>query len=366
MRKGIKIILAVLLLVTIRVDAQRIKDIAYIQGNSSVQLFGYGLVVGLARTGDSQTQQFTIQSIASMLKKFGITVSQTQIRTRNVAAVMVTATVNSFLKPGTKFDVTVSSIGDARSLQGGNLLLTPLSTLGGNEIYAFAQGPISVGGFDYSTPTGNRIARNHVLTGRVPLGGIMQANAKKMQDTMSIVQVYLKEPDLITINNIVKAINSNFNSQLASAVDPSQVNVKIPQQFKSKPLEFLAQLEGLNVEADYPAKVVLNERTGTVVAGANVKIKPVTISHGGMNIIIRNYPIISQPGAFSNGNTVVMDNMIPYVQRDSTNVVAINGASTVQEVANALNSLKVEPQDIIEIFQALKEAGALVGELVIL
>ncbi len=365
--KGMKkIILAILIFSTIGIDAQRIKDIAYIRGNSSVQLFGYGLVVGLARTGDSQTQQFTIQSISSMLKKFGITVSQNQIRTRNVAAVMVTATINSFLKPGTKFDVTVSSIGDARSLQGGNLLLTPLSSFGNNEIYAFAQGPISVGGYDYTTPTGNRIARNHVLTGRVPLGGIVQGNAKKMLDTMSVVQVYLKEPDLITVNNIVKAVNSNFNSQIASAVDPSEVSVKIPSQFKSKPLDFLAQLESLNVEADYPAKVVLNERTGTVVAGANVKIKPVTISHGGMNIIIRNYPIISQPGAFSNGKTVVMDNMIPYVQKDSTNVVAINGASTVQEVANALNSLKVEPQDIIEIFQALKEAGALVGELVIL
>ncbi len=366
MKKIFKISVVFLLVFVLHVNAQRIKDIAYIQGNSSVQLFGYGLVVGLARTGDSQTQQFTIQSISSMLKKFGITVSQSQIRTRNVAAVMVTATISSFLKPGTKFDVTVSSIGDARSLQGGTLLLTPLSSFGGSEIYAFAQGPLSVGGFDYSTPSGNRIARNHVLTGRVPQGGIMQGNAKVMKDTMSVVHIYLKDPNLITLNNIVKAINTNFNNQIASAVDPSEVTVKVPAKFKTNPLEFLAQLEGLNVEEDYPAKVVLNERTGTVVAGANVKIKPVTISHGGMNIIIRNYPIISQPGAFSNGNTVVMDNMIPYVQRDSTNVVAINGASTVQEVANALNSLKVEPQDIIEIFQALKEAGALVGELVIL
>ena len=366
MGKTIKILLVVFFLTLAQVNAQRIKDIAYIKGNSSIQLFGYGLVVGLARTGDSQTQQFTIQSISSMLKKFGITVSQSQIRTRNVAAVMVTATISSFLKPGTKFDVLVSSIGDARSLQGGTLLLTPLSTFGNEDVYAFAQGPISVGGFDYSTPTGNRIARNHVLTGRVPQGGIVQGNSKVMKDTMSVVKVFLKEPDLITVNNVVDAINGKFNNKIASAVDPSEVRVKIPQQFKNDPLKFLAQLESISVEEDYPARVVLNERTGTVVAGANVKIKPVTISHGGMNIIIRNYPIISQPGAFSNGNTVVMDNMIPYVQRDSTNVVAINGASTVQEVANALNSLKVEPQDIIEIFQALKAAGALVGELVIL
>ncbi len=279
---------------------------------------------------------------------------------------MVTATIDAFLKPGSKFDVVVSSIGDARSLLGGTLLLTPLTAYGGSDVYAFAQGPLSVGGFDYSTPTGSRIARNHVLTGRVPQGGIIQASAKKLNLGNSKIKVFLKSPDLTTVNNIVQAINQKFSGNIAKGVDPSEINVKIPSQFKNDPIKFFAELEDLNVQSDYPAKVVLNERTGTVVAGENVKIRPVTISHGGMNIIIRNYPIISQPGAFSNGRTVVMNNMIPYVVRDSTNAVAINGATTVQQVAKALNSLKVSPRDIIEIFQALKAAGALIGDLVIL
>jgi len=365
MKKKISIIILIVAIAG-QLKAQRLKDIAFIQGEKSVQLFGYGLVVGLARTGDSQVSQFTVQSISSMLKKFGITVPEANIRTRNVAAVMVTATIDAFLKPGTKFDVVVSSIGDARSLQGGTLLLTPLTAYGGTEIYAFAQGPLSVGGYDYSTPTGSRIARNHVLTGRVPQGGIIQASAKKLNLSNTKIKVFLKTPDLTTVNNIVTAINQKFQGNIAKGIDPSEINVNIPSQFKSDPIKFFAQLEDLNVQSDYPAKVVLNERTGTVVAGENVKIRPVTISHGGMNIIIRNYPIISQPGAFSNGRTVVMDNIIPYVQRDSTNAIAINGATTVQEVAKALNSLKVSPRDIIEIFQALKAAGALIGDLVIL
>ncbi len=365
MKKKILTVILTVLIASVT-TAQRLKDIAFIQGENSVQLFGYGIVVGLARTGDSQVSQFTVQSIASMLKKFGITVPQNNIRTRNVAAVMVTATIDAFLKPGSKFDVVVSSIGDARSLQGGTLLLTPLTAYGSNDIYAFAQGPLSVGGFDYSTPTGNRIARNHVLTGRVPQGGIIQASARKLKTNNSKIKVFLKTPDLATINNVVTAINNKFSANTAKGIDPSEIDVNIPSQYQNNPIKFFAELENLQVQSDYPAKVVLNERTGTVVAGENVKIRPVTISHGGMNIIIRNYPIISQPGAFSGGRTVVLNNMIPYVERDSTNAIAINGATTVQEVAKALNSLKVSPRDIIEIFQALKAAGALIGDLVIL
>lgn len=365
MKKIFCIILIVLSLQSF-VNGQRIKDIAYLDGSSSIQVFGYGLVIGLARTGDSQSSAFTIQSIASMLKKFGITVPDNDIRTRNVAAVMVTATINNYLKPGGKFDVTVSSIGDARSLQGGTLLLTPLTTIEGETIVGFAQGALSVGGYDYNTPTGSRIARNHVLAGRVPQGGIIKdALGNKIQSETEI-KIYLKSPDITTVNNVVNAVNEKFNNEIAKASDPSEVTIKVPDDYKENVISFMAELEVIQVESDFPAKVVLNERTGTVVAGAAVQIKPITISHGGMNIVIRNYPIISQPGAFSNGNTVVMDNIIPYVEEDSSTVRAINGATTVQEVANALNSLNVSPQDIIAIFQAIKEAGALIGELVIL
>ncbi len=346
--------------------AQRIKDIAYITGENSEQIIGYGLVVGLAGTGDSYRTEFTIQSVTSMLKRFGITVPQTNTRTKNVAAVMVTTTLNSYLKEGAKFDVNVSSMGDATSLKGGILLMTPLSGMKG-EVYGYAQGPVSVGGYDINTPTGNRVARNHTLAGRVPSGGILKTSLPEN----SLVEkqefsIYLRDPDLITSNNVSTAINSKYGENTARAIDAAEIKIKVPAAQQSNVVAFLSEVEAINVETDNAAKVVLNERTGTVVAGSNVKIKPCTISHGSLNITVRSYPVISQPGAFSNGTTAVFNNIVPYAKEDSTSAIAIQGASNVQEVAAALNSLKVSPQDIIAIFQSLKEAGALVAELVIL
>lgn len=345
--------------------SQRIKDIATISGNNSEQVIGYGLVVGLAGTGDTYRTQFTMQSITSMLKRFGITVPQTDVKTRNVAAVMVTANLNSNYKPGAKFDVTVSSMGDATSLLGGTLILTPLSGISG-EVYAFAQGSVSIGGYDFNTSTGNRISRNHALAGRVPQGGIIQESIPAKLNSNSQVSIYLRMPDITTSSNVAKTINNNFNDSIATSIDASEIKVRIPNAKQNNLVDFLSELELLPVQTDYMAKVVLNERTGTVVAGAEVKIKPVSITHGSLNIRIENYPIISQPGAFSNGTTTVVDNFIPTILQDSTNTIAISGASNVQEVASALNSLKVTPKEIIAIFQAIKEAGALIGELVII
>ena len=342
--------------------AQRIKDIAYITGDNSEQIIGYGLVVGLAGSGDTQRSTFTVQSITSMLKRFGITVPQDNLRTRNVAAVMVTATLNAYLKPGAKFDLTVSSMGDATSLQGGTLLMTPLSGISG-KVYGFGQGPISVGGYDVRTPTGNRVSQNQTLAGRVPMGGILQLPLQIDSLSKTEISVYLREPDITTSNNIANAINSNLGSGIAIAKDEAEVKVKVPSDKQNNIIAFLAQLESITVQKDNIAKVVLDERSGTVVAGNNVKILPASITHGNLNITIRSYPIISQPNAFSNGNTVVFNNMVPYVTQDSTNTIAIQGASNVQQVAAALNSLKVSPRDIIAIFQALKKAGALIGEL---
>ncbi len=345
--------------------AQRIKDIAYLKNDNSEQIIGYGLVVGLSGSGDSYRSSFTVQSISSMLKRFGITVPQTDLKTKNVAAVMVTATLDSYLKEGANFDVTVSSLGDATSLQGGTLLMTPLSGMDGT-VYGLAQGPLSVGGYDFRTPTGNRVSRNHSLAGRVPRGGVLKASLETAALSKTNLSIFLKEPDLTTANNISVAINGAFGDSTSTAIDAAQINIKVPSDRQNNIVGFLAQLEGLNVATDYAAKVVLNERTGTVVAGYNVKIQPVTISHGNLNLTIRSYPIISQPGAFSNGTTAVFNNIIPYASQDSTSAIAIQGASNVQEVAAALNSLKVAPKDIISIFQALKEAGALIGELVII
>jgi flagellar P-ring protein precursor FlgI len=360
-----KLVVIFLILGFTSIYGQRIKDIAYITGESSEQIIGYGLVVGLAGSGDTQRSTFTIQSITSMLKRFGITVSQDNLRTRNVAAVMVTATLNSFLKPGAKFDVTVSSMGDASSLQGGTLLMTPLSSMNG-KVYGYAQGPLSVGGYDIRTPTGNRVSRNQALAGRVPMGGILQLPLEVSALPNKEINVYLRDPDLTTSNNIANAIDAKFGNKIALAKDAAEVKVNVPTDSQNNLVSFLAELESITVQKDEVAKVVLDERTGTVVAGSNVKILPASITHGNLNITIRSYPIISQPQAFSNGTTQVFNNLVPYVTQDSTNTIAIQGASTVQQVAAALNSLKVSPQDIISIFQALKKAGALIGELVII
>jgi flagellar P-ring protein FlgI len=345
--------------------AQRIKDISYFTGESSEQVIGYGLVVGLAGTGDTQRSSFTVQSVTSMLKRFGITVPQTDLRTKNVAAVMVTSTLNPYLKQGANFDVTVSSLGDATSLLGGTLLMTPLSSMEG-KVLGFAQGSISVGGYDIRTASGSRVARNHSLAGRVPRGGILQAPVDVNNLSNKELSLLLKDPDMTTSNNISKAINDKFGENTSTPVDAGEVKIKVPAGRQNDIVGFISELESLSVQIDYPAKVVLNERTGTVVAGSNVKIQPATITHGNLNISIESYPIISQPNAFSNGTTTVVNNLTPYVTQDSTNAIAIKGASNVQEVAAALNSLKVAPQDIISIFQALKEAGALIAEIIII
>lgn len=360
-----KILFAALIFIASILNAQRIKDVAYLSGYNSEQIIGYGLVVGLAGTGDSYRSSFTIQSVTSMLKRFGITVPQDDIRTKNVAAVVVTASLNSNLKPGAEFDVTVSSLGDATSLQGGTLLMTPLSGMDG-KVYGFAQGPISVGGYDINTITGNRISKNHSLAGRVPRGGSLKEPLRYSESSESEISVFLKEPDITTANNISNAINSKFGGDIAKAIDAAEVRVSVPQDRQNNLVAFLAELENIPIQVDEIARVVLNERTGTVIAGNNVKILPVSITHGGLNIQIRSYPIISQPNAFSRGTTTVFNNLIPYVTQDSTKTIAIQGATNVQEVAAALNSLKVSPRDIIAIFQALKEAGALIAELVIM
>lgn len=355
-----------LLLLSSHMLGQRIKDVAYFKGTGSEQILGYGLVIGLAGTGDTYRSAFTVQSVSSMLKRFGITVPQSDLRTRNVAAVMVTTKLNASLKQGAEFDVNVASLGDASSLQGGILLMTPLSGIDG-QVYGFAQGPISVGGYDINTPSGGRVAKNHTLAGRIPAGGILQKAVSVNTLQNQNISIVLRSPDFTTSNNIATAINAKTGSEIAKAIDASEITVAVPSDRQANLMAFLSELEGITVQSDAIAKVVLNERTGTVVAGSNVKILPVTISHGSLNINVRSYPVVSQPGAFSNGSTVFFNNLVPTVpQEDSTRAVAIQGAATVQEVAAALNSLKVAPRDIIGIFQALKESGALVAELVIL
>ena len=345
--------------------AQRLKDVSFFKGSTSEQLIGYGLVVGLSGTGDSYRSTFTVQSVVSMLKRFGITVPDVNLRTKNVAAVMITARVNSYLKSGSEFDVNVSSMGDATSLMGGTLLMSPLS---GRDavLYALSQGPISIGGYDVNTASGGRVAKNHALSGRIPGGGILQKELPGSKTDSLVVRIVLNAPDYTTANNVVTAVNQLVGQNAAQALDASEIKVNVSADRQNNIPGFLAQLEAIQVQTDAIAKVVLNEKTGTVVAGSNVKILPVTITHGSLKINIKSYPLISQPGAFSKGTTTMFNNLVPAVESENSNVVSINGASNVQEVAAALNSLKVTPRDIIAIFQAIKEAGALQAELVII
>ncbi len=362
-----KLLLIAFVVSSILIYPQRLKDVAYFKGVQSEQLIGYGLIVGLAGSGDSYRSTFTVQSVTSMLKRFGITVPDVNLRTRNVAAVMVTASVNNYLKTGSEFDVSVSSLGDATSLMGGTLLMTPLSGKDG-AVFAMCQGPLSVGGYDITTSSGGRVAKNHALSGRIPGGGVMQqelSSANYIQPNG--VTVLLRKPDFTTANNITMALNQKFSDTIAVSVDASEIRVRIPEAKQSNLTAFLAEIEATTVTTDVIAKVVLNERTGTVVAGSNVRILPVSISHGNLRINVRSNPLISQPEAMSQGKTILFNSLTPQIEsEDSTSTVSLSGASNVQEVATALNSLRVSPRDIIAIFQALKEAGALIAELVIM
>jgi flagellar P-ring protein precursor FlgI len=347
----------------------RIKDIAYVKGVSGYQVIGYGLVVGLNGTGDTRRASFTVQSVVSMLKKFGITVTDENLRMRNVAAVMVTAFIPPFAKEGASVDVIVSSIGDATSLHGGNLLMTPLVGSDG-VVYAVAQGPISVGGFDVRTAFGTEYRRNVTTTGRVPNGAIIEKSipVNIASNSNEKIELVLRQPDFTTAKRIADAVNLKFNSKIAFAIDASSVFVKVPEEFRSdeKIVDFISQIELIDVQPDAIAKVVINERTGTIVVGENVTISPVAISHGAIHIEIQSVPVISQPAPFSRGQTVVTQLTTINVYQDTTVVTAIEGAATVQDIAKALNALKVLPRDIIAIFQALKESGALKAELIIM
>jgi len=360
-----KLILIILILCGTNLFAQRLKDITFLSDKNSQQLIGYGLVVGLAGTGDTYRTKFTVQSISSMLKRFGITVPQKDMRTRNVAAVMVTATLNPFLKPGSKFSVNVSSMGDASSLLGGILLLTPLSGITG-KVYGFSQGPVTIGGYDFRTASGGRVSKNHALAGRVANGGVLKSKLNVKNINKQELTFTLNSPDITTAANISTAINAKIGSKAAKTVDASQVKIKVPTDKQNDIYGFIAELEALNIQTDSDAKVVLNERTGTIVAGKNVIIKPCTITYGSINIVVRSYPIISQPGPFSQGKTTVFNNLVPKVKAGMATTVPISKTTNVQQIASALNSLKVTPKIMIAIFQALKEADALVGKLVIM
>lgn len=351
----------------------RIKDVANVQGASSVQIIGYGLVTGLQNTGDNQMTSFTVQSVSNMLKRFGLTVPTTNPRIRNVAAVMVTAAVPTFSKSGQKIDIIVSSIGDASSLQGGVLLMTPVSTSDGS-IVGLAQGAVSVGGYDVSS-LGSRVGKNTVTSGRVPSGLILDKNIDGQFVQNQKIVIALREPDFTAASNIAAAINaSGIGVNSAVAKDAGTVEVTLPTGANQEQLNIqnIARIEALEVQTDPTARVVINERTGTVVVGGNVRILPSVIAHGGLEITIQKQVIVTQPAPFTIRPPRPVESAQVKVEEQQAQSTPINvvqagagGAPTVQDIANALNLLKVSPRDLIAIFQALKAAGTLQGELII-
>lgn len=347
-------------------QAARIKDIATIEGTSGIQAIGYGLVSGLGQAGDSPQSSITMQSVVNMLKRFGLTVPTSNPKIRNVAAVMVTATIPTFSKRGSKVDVQVSSIGDAKTLQGGLLLMTPLSTAQG-EILGMAQGAVSVGGYDYES-LGSRTARNFVTTGRVPNGLILETEVEGELLNNQMLSILIREPDYTTASRIAAAINGLAGLQnSARAVDAASVRVQIPANITQERLvETISQIELLNVTADPVARVVINERTGTIVVGANVELLPSVVAHSGLEISIQRNVIVPQPAPFTIRPPYPAEvaEITTQEQLNPANALVVSGA-TVSDMANALNQLKVSSRDLISIFQALKEAGALQGELVI-
>jgi len=345
--------------------ATRIKDVATIEGSTSIQVVGYGLVTGLSQTGDSQRSGFAVQSVINMLRRFGITPKDVNLRTRNVAAVMVTATIPVFMKKGTKIDVQVSSTGDAESLQGGVLLMTPLQSADGT-FYGYAQGGVSVGGYDVRS-LGSRSARNPTTSGRVPSGAILEKDLDATIVRNSQVRVLLREPDFTTATRVAAAINALENmNNTAQAMDAATVTVTVPSgATPGQIMELVSKIESAPVMVDVAARVVINERTGTVVVGGNVQLSPAVVAHGGLEIQIQRNVMLSQPAPFSAGTSQRAEVANVNAQEERTPPVLMPASTTVEEVAKALTQLKVSPRDLIAIFQALKESGSLQGELIV-
>lgn len=350
----------------------RIKDIASFQGMQAMHLIGYGLVIGLDGSGDRSSGAngaiFTVQTVTNMLEKFGITVPVEKIRVRNVAAVMVTSRIDPFVNPGTRMDVTVSSLGDAKSLEGGVLLTTPLLGTDG-EIYTMAQGPVSIGGFNIETGDGEKIRQNYALVGRVPNGGIVERELPFEFDLRRPLGVMLRKPDFTTSARVADIINDHFAKLLATPVNAATVSINWPASMTQPGdiVQFISEIERLEVRQDRVAKVVINERTGTIVAGGEVRVSDVMVSHGSLTIHTKRRPVISQPEPFSKRGRTVIDGITQTtVQQDEARNVVIKNVVTVSDLASALNQLGVKPRDIIAIFQAIKEAGALQAELVVM
>jgi flagellar P-ring protein FlgI len=345
--------------------AARVKDVASLQGVVDTPLIGYGLVVGLNKTGDKRQTVFSAQTLANMLERFGIAVAPGEIKIENVAAVLVTGQLGPYAQSGARLDVTVSSIGDARSLQGGTLVPTPLRAPDGSVV-ALAQGPLSLGGFGADGGGGNSVQVNHLTVGRVPGGAMLQVSRPSAAPSGDTLRWSLHEPDFISANRLARVINQELGMDAASVVDAGAVAVRVPSEYQSHLPELIARLEPLSVETDSPAKVVINERTGTVVMGGDVRIGTAAVAHGNLAVKISTRYSVSQPRGLSQGQTTVVPQTDVDVNESEARLVSLDAGATLSDVVRALNMLGATPRDIIAVMQALKAAGALRAEIVVL
>lgn len=343
----------------------RLKDIASLQGQASTPLLGYGLVVGLNKTGDKRQTLFTTQTLGNLLTRMGVEVSSEEMKVENTAAVLVTAELPAAFRPGQRVDVTASSMGDARSLQGGTLLITPLRD-GSGTVVAVAQGPLSVGGFGGGTGS-NSVQVNHLTVGRVPSGGLVQVASPAASGPVKELTLVLHQPDFSTAARVADAVNEDFKTPVARALDQTAITIAVPDEYREQVPQLMARLESVAVRPDGNARVVINERTGTIVVGQGVTLGPASVAHGSLSVSISTKFDVSQPPPLSKqGETVVVPDETVSVQERATQLVRMDEGTTLEAVTRALNALGATPRDIIAILQALKAAGALRAELVIL
>jgi flagellar P-ring protein FlgI len=348
----------------------RLKDFSRIDGVRDNMIVGYGLVTGLAGTGDSTRSQATLQSVVSALQAFGVNVNASQLNTRNVAAVMVVGTLPAYARPGDKLDVNVTSMGDARSLAGGTLLMMPLYGPD-KEVYALAQGPLAVGGYKYEL-NGNSVQKNHPTAGTISEGATVERSvtAHILNKDEHRFDVLLSDPDYTTASRVAEAVNNNLRAPLAQAVDAGRIHVTVPPGEEQQLVAFVARVENTIIEPDQRARVVVNERTGTVVSGGNVRISAVTVTHGNLRVAITTDYLVSQPwGVLVRPSAQISTQVVPQtrvdVSEDAVSVVSLPADTRVAELVEALNKIKTNTRDVIAVLQSIKAAGALHAELIL-
>lgn len=344
----------------------RIKDIANVKGVRGNPLMGYGLVVGLNKTGDRRQTLFSNQSLAAMLDRMGVSVPAEGIKVENVAAVVVTAELPAFAQTGSSLDVTVGSIGDAKSLQGGLLLMTPLRG-SDNQIYAIAQGALSIGGFGAAGGSGNSVQVNHLTVGRVPGGARIERPAPHVS-LLGRLEIVLEYNDFTTAARLASVVNDAMGASTAEPLNGRSVAVTIPAAYQGREVQFIALVESLQLDTDVSARVVINERTGTIVMGENVRISSVAVAHGSLSVRVDTQFDVSQPAPFSkfSGETVVVPDQVVETAENEARLLSLTEGATISELTRGLNAIGATPRDIIAILQALKAAGALQAALEII